>query len=437
MALLAGDVEGGDSLCDTLGSFCDEQDMAVNVPKSMCVTFRPFRYRGADQGVIRYRGQELQQAQSFKYLGITVSGTRWLKDCLSHNTVQASRAMWTILHKQEQTDNMPACVKMNLFDVAVKTVADYGCHVWGVQYLDWRSEHTIFRGNPFQMLALQYLRIISGAHSRTSRWVLLREFNKDPVQVDWAVRCAGWWNKNTRGEARDLARMTMQENIMLFKEGCKVCWTYMFLKSMLSLGLGGERSLEELRDMELQDLGNITFSEDSIRAAYREKYNQLFWDTHCLEPRHRGGRHAAFIKHNCWFHTDDNPALKMLASDTQVRSLLKFRLGTHRLRCNDHGLDHRQRTCQVCDGGVVEDEVHAVLDCPAYDEIRSSGQFKHLFWKSNTGMRHNSMKDVMHQQDQYGLSRYITVMLKRRSHLLNLQQTLDEFLDPELQTQTM
>jgi hypothetical protein len=198
----------------------------------------------------------------------------------------------------------------------------------------------------------------------------LREFNMDPVQVDWAVRCASWWQKTNSKEGRDLAKTVLHENIQLFKDGCRVCWTALFIKGMTSLGLGGGRTVEEVREMQVQDIGAMVFSEDSIREAYMSKYTQLFWDTHGTEPRHRGGRHSAFIKHNCWFHNDRNPALKLMASDIQVRNLLRFRLGTHRLRCNEHALEVRYRTCQFCDRGVVEDEWHLLLDCDAYDRVR-------------------------------------------------------------------
>jgi len=180
--------------------------------------------------------------------------------------------MWVLVRKLEQSDTVTLLVKLRLFDSALGSVASYGCHVWGVQYLEWRSEHHIFTRNRFQRLVLQYLRIISGAHAHTSRWVLLREFNRDPVQVDWAVRCAKWWNKVLASRGGGIAKATLLENIQLFKDGCQVCWAAMFLKCMISLGLAGGHNTDSLRQMEVHVIGTLVFSEYSTRGASRSKY---------------------------------------------------------------------------------------------------------------------------------------------------------------------
>lgn len=432
VALLSGDIQGSRTQCEALGQFSDEHDLKVNVPKSMYVIFKPMRSRETWPTGIQYKGQELQQAQAFKYLGLPISSTRWTRDCLQHTTTLANRAMWALVRKMEQSDTVPLLIKLRLFDSAVGSVASYGCHVWGVQYLEWRSEHHIFTRNRAQLLLLQYLRIISGAHARTSRWVLLREFNRDPVQVDWAVRCAKWWNKVHANGGRGIARMTLLENIQLFREGCQVCWTTLFLKCMISLGLVGEHTTNSLREQDVHAISSWVFYEDRIREAYRSKYTQLYWDTHCTEPRHRSGRHTAFIKHNCWYYSEKNPVLKLNAWDKQVQALMKFRLGTHALRCNDHSIHLASRTCRLCGSGVVEDEYHVLLECEAYRNIRDRGQYIHLFRTTGNEARHDDLKTFMNQEDQYNLSRLINIIMRQRTRTIDQLEGQADLVDPAL-----
>jgi hypothetical protein len=432
VAMIAGDLEGSSAQCEALDQFSEEHDLRVNVPKSMYVIFQPMRTRATWPSGLQYRGQELQEVQTFKYLGLPVSGTRWTKDCLQYTTTLARRAMWALIRKMGQSDTVPLQTKVMLFDTAVGSVASYGCSVWGVQYLEWRSEHHIFTRNRFQMLVLQYLRTISGAHAHTSRWVLLREFNMDPVQVEWAVRCAKWWNKVHASDTGGIAKATLLENIQLFREGCKVCWTMLFLKCMVSLGLVGGHTIDSLRQLEVQDISTLVFSDTNIREAYRGKYEQLYWDTHCTEPRNRGGRHTAFIKHNCWFHSDKNPVLTLNAWDRQVQTLLKFRVGTHKLRCNEHSTVVSNRTCRLCDSRVVEDEYHTVLECEAYRSIRDRRHFCHLFSRGETGGGWDDLKAFMNQEDQYSLSRCINAILWHRSRVVGQLDMQTDLVNPAL-----
>ena len=252
------------------------------------------------------------------------------------------------------------------------------------------------------------------------------------MQVDWAVRCAKWWNKTLSNGGGTIARAALLENIQLFREGCQVCWSAMFLKCMVSLGMVGDHTVDTLRQVEARSISSRVFSEDSIREAYRSKYDLLYWDTHCTEPRNRGGRHTAFIKHNCWFYTEQNPVVKLNAWDRQVQALVRFRVGTHRLRCNDHSITTASRVCRLCTLGVVEDEQHVLMECMAYDDIRNRERYKHLFRREVTGTGLEEMKTFMNQKDQYQLSRLITAILMHRTREMD---TVADIVNPVLDTE--
>ena len=426
MALMSKQLDHMNQLCATLGDFCRDKDMEVNVPKSNYVVFRSHRDTTQWPRGVAYGGQDLQEVEEFRYMGLPVHCRRWLRDSLKHTATLASRAMWALIRKLRRSDTMPIHIKLQLFHSVVGAIAGYGCQVWGVYHLDWRSEHRIFTTNPLQKLVLQFLRVITGAHSHTSRWVLLRECNLLPVQVGWAKACAKWWHNTLSRGGEDLARLTLWQDIDLFRAGLKQGWTGLFLKCMASLDLC--EPLDSLRMQDREAIAGLTFTEERIEQAYTERYSNLYWDMHCMEPRGRSGRHAAFIKHRCWFHTEVNPALKLNAWDTQVQALMKFRLGTHTLRCNEHALPMRQRLCRLCDDQVVEDEVHVVFECNAYATLRARQRWMSLY----TGQVQNDLNAFMNQENQFLLSAFINALLNfRRSKLRTLEHDID-IVDPEL-----
>ena len=60
---------------------------------------------------------------------------------------------------------------------------------------------------------------------------------------------------------------------------------------------------------------------------------------------------------------------------TYVKQLMRFRTGAHHLaietgRWARPKLPRQHRVCSKCSCTVVEDEVHFLFECPAYDRIR-------------------------------------------------------------------
>ena len=83
----------------------------------------------------------------------------------------------------------------------------------------------------------------------------------------------------------------------------------------------------------------------------------------------------------------ETPSLELYlkcVNDARKRKLLtRFRIGVLSLRVesgryeasgviNRRGLPIEYRICKCCDKGKVEDEIHFLLECPLYDEIRQT-----------------------------------------------------------------
>jgi len=228
------------------------------------------------------------------------------------------------------------------------------------------------------------------------------------------------------GREDTIARQTLIQDVELFRQGCNLCWSALFLKAMSSLGQCGP--VEEMRQLDNSQITGLRVNEGEVVQSYMTKYETFYWDVHCTEPRGRSGRHTAFIKHNCWFHCDNNPALKLNAFDGQVQALTRFRLGTHRLRCNEHTLPMHQRLCILCGCRRIEDEMHIILECEAYAQLRAKPKWANLFRADNQ----QDLKCFMTQADQYTLSAFICNVLRMRQNMLTERDVHADLVDPEL-----
>ena len=96
-----------------------------------------------------------------------------------------------------------------------------------------------------------------------------------------------------------------------------------------------------------------------------------------------------------------------------VTSLMRFRTGGHNLRVttgrweNGSGIPREQRICQLCTERQVEDERHALLECPRYDDIRA--RFNDVY-----NGREGDMLALMCHPSQHRVAQLVYMIMKCR-----------------------
>jgi hypothetical protein len=108
-------------------------------------------------------------------------------------------------------------------------------------------------------------------------------------------------------------------------------------------------------------------------------------------------------------------------TNVQLRqSLSRFRCSNHQLEveCGRHAKPEnvlrRDRVCRMCSLGVVEDEDHSLLVCPAHHDIRC--KFGQQLRKQLTPC--NLLPELMHSVTQKAVALYLVSCLDNRSVLL-------------------
>ena len=413
-------------LCNALFAFCGSYHMEVNKKKSEVVVFHPYSIRSTAHREawyrsvpgITYSGTSLVRKDSFRYLGLWVHESSWFYKAPGQLTEAASKAMWTLVKKIQGRRIFCINVKLTLFKSLIATIGNYGCQVWGVNYLRFDSEKHIFE-NPFQKVVLLFLRVIGGAFQSTSRWVLLKEFGFMPTQVFLARLCIRFWNKNTTTCAPILMRKMFLNDIKLFQNGSDTCWTAKLLVFLLRLDLI-PHGLSYIRShLAPEDIMTLKFSEMEVVDKLEAKY-KAFGPDLSLDPRTAPSKGLHLVRHHQWFEDKQSPHLYFSAPEHHLKTLFKFRLGCTKLRVHDHSIDRSNRICLLCGTGGVEDELHVLFECPSYNAFRLRPPWNSLF----QNIVHGDVRAFMNQKCQCKVASFIHFILQYRLERLERRDRL-------------
>ena len=147
---------------------------------------------------------------------------------------------------------------------------------------------------------------------------------------------------------------------------------------------------------------------------------------HHLNPRIAPSKGVALCIYNAWFcmyNTDTLPAhISCLDIPEGLHKfLMRFRLGCGDVatntgrRCSPKDeIPRCQRLCAIPGCGVVEDELHVVFECKAYDCLRSSPMFRPLFQNNVTC----DMRVFMNDTNQLIVAQFLHELFKVRYSVL-------------------
>ena len=426
IALMAHSLAELQLLIDCLKRFCAEVGMEVNVDKTKgMICSRPRAGPRVCLSALIYDSKSIDYQKFFVYLGIHFDQNKWLKNSVDYTTVAARRAMWALIRRMQELGIMCLDTKIRLFKSLVLSIGNYGCQVWGPPLL-MPSQSCTFK-NPMQILILEFIRIISGCGRKTSRWILLREFDMWPVQAQWARLCVKFWNKIilSINEGEDsIENVALIADLDLFKKGNKVCWSFQFLKAICHLGLITDSiSISALSCWDMDRLLSMSFSEKSVENAYIKCYENMkpqlkITSSSPLEVYLPGEEGRGLYKYMKYFHDDKFTTLKASVPEVYLRNGMCFRTGSIQFKDNDYKLKSRNnlchRFCSLCDLGVVEDEQHVIFQCPFYNDLREDQRWAHLFNKVMGGMN-----IFMSQRRQPEVYEFLFRVVRRRFPVSN------------------
>ena len=88
-----------------------------------------FEHQKSQTPPFTYAGNEIEQVEIFKYLGMIMKYTRTLTPAIEYLCKAATRAMFGLQRRCQQLHLHDPIIKCKLFDTLVKPILCYGCEV--------------------------------------------------------------------------------------------------------------------------------------------------------------------------------------------------------------------------------------------------------------------------------------------------------------------
>jgi hypothetical protein len=357
LVLIAESPEDLQEMLDCLNNWCGVNRICINPSKSGVIHFRPASFKRTDYDFV-CGDNDIVLRSEYSYLGIVLNehlDYSYTAKCVAQS---ANRALGLIIAKVKSFGGVPYNVYTKLYDSIVFPVIAYGAAIWGtdsyscidaVQHRAARFFLNVGKYTPnaavegdmgwMPMLARQW-KVVSGFWSRVSTMQSVR-LNKRVAL--WAcaeagVKCKNWFykvktkfNECDAGMLDDLdspvSKFAMYQSVVpsVF-ERCVHGWQEDVNRDVSKTGKG----LNKLR-------------------TYRLFKSEFITESYC----------------------------KTILSCKQRGALAKFRSGTAPIRLETGRyelLPVSERTCFNC-CGLVEDELHVLIHCPMYEDLRY-----HLFF---------------------------------------------------------
>eukprot|EP00877_Chromochloris_zofingiensis_P003380 jgi/Chrzof1/13042/Cz07g17210.t1 len=197
-------------------------------------------------------------------------------------------------------------------------------------------------------------------------------------------------------DAQRLSRKALLDDIQLMLDGCTKCWTFKLLDTLSQLQCISAVQWNPAcatSSLSVSDILYLSFDEKSVVEATKSMFDTVFSTNQHDDPDTASSDQVHVCTYKQWIGLapiDKAPLhMKAFMPFKFKQCLLRFRLGNHGLRIatgrqekhyevllrKNVQLPRNRRYCRFClDLGVelVEDLMHFVLKCPAYNHIRDA-----------------------------------------------------------------
>ena len=345
MILLSETVIGLQTQLNNLFSAASRLQLKVNMNKSNIVVFRKGGYLGARERWV-YGDCMMKVVNSYKYLGICFSTRLSFYHACQDLVSRAKRALLCIMSKLYRTDCNSINVFLKIFDAQVQPIVLYGAEIWGLESCSSLIDNVHLFG----------LKRYLGVDRRTPNDLVYGEVGRFPIQINAYVRCIRYWLKLIRMEEHRLPLRAYKMLLNLDQRG-KTNWVTNIRKTLCANGFSYV--------WDNQGVGCL----NAIIREFRQRLIDIRWQT-WDDHVNTSDRFSLYRQFKTL--TGLEPYL-MLNLNRHIRyTLTRFRFGVsdikvHRSRFKVYNVDDFK--CPLC-LSAVDSEVHFVLCCPAFDDLR-------------------------------------------------------------------
>lgn len=373
--LLSTSAKGLQTELNNLQTYCKEWGLTVNTNKTKTMVFNtngknillPFQYEN----------KPIESVKDYKYLGTLITSSGTFTKTTEDLYKRGLKAFFK-LRKQIAQSNIKCSTYAHLFDTMVKPILLYGSEVWAPCVITTRKLKSSKQFNieeGYKNLHIEKLqsllcRTMLGVNAKTTLMALYSETGRFPLYIDAIINSVNYLNRLESENCSKLLAESLECNKILAEQNVS-CWY---------------SNLQHIKDrFDNSTLGNTDTTSKSLRGKLKCYFSHYWYET-AFKVRNPQAIDGCKLRTYHLFKTTIHKEkyLDILPSKSLRSALARFRISSHNLNIEtgryqrnfniETGRYQRQaaheRVCKMCNLNVVEDELHFLVECPAYIHAR-------------------------------------------------------------------
>ena len=339
VVLIADDESKLQREIDILKDWCIKWKLNVNLTKSQVMHFRKSRKRPT-KSKFMFGDKEIEMVAKYKYLGIIFDENLNFTECATTLADSAGRALGSIISKFTSFKNIMFNTFTKLYETTVWPILDYCSSVWS-----YKKHHY---STKIQNRASRYF---LGVHKNAPDLAVQGDMGWLLVEFKYYMSMLRLWNKLVKLEPTRITRCIFEWDLQNFNPNswCGKIWNVFELLNMYNVFENGEEiNLIEARNK----LSVVMHSIWCEKLAYKPKLRTYAHIKNSIETEH-------YLKGKI------NKFQRSLLTQLRI-GILPLAVETGRY----YRVPFESRTCQICKGNHIEDEIHFVCECKCFYSIR-------------------------------------------------------------------
>ena len=426
---------------NNLSAYCNINKLEVNTDKTKVMTFN--KTGRLMKREFRFRNTVLECVREYKYLGFIVTPSGEIKTGLEDLRVRSLKALIKIRKALGSHFHTDLWNTIHIFNYMVRPILLYCSDFWGCL----KSP----RNNPIEKFYLSFCKQLLGVRKQTNTIGVLLELGMVPIEFHAKKIAVRNWERICEENCNQLLTAAYTEAKTENLQWAETIKNVFSTNGMLDIYLSTtEPSVatpinqtvhrpQPLYDM--VQLATVPTSTTGVTTEGRpkaektpstllfEKLSDQFHQTALANLEN-----SSKLKLYSQIKTEIGPE-KYLSDLTNVKhrqALTKLRLSSHRLQIEvgrhtngDNEIPREDRICPLCRNGV-EDEVHFLLTCPIYKDLR-----KHIHGQLMDAPGLSDLDQTVHLLLQYNIkmvAKFIYEAFTIREDAITAQGTLEDII---------
>ncbi len=351
IALVAPTEDALQQMLNCLNSWCNKWRLNLNKDKTKIVHYRPV---SSPESQYEFKCGDfiVEHVSKYKYLGLWLDQHLTMDIAASEIAKSASRALGVLISKFHATGGMDYKVFNALYDSLVQPILNYGAGIWGTKH------HRLIK--TVQHRASKFF---IGVRDKTNNVAALGEMGWSSALSQQHMQVFRLWirlkTKPDGGMCKEIHNWSLRRPGRTWEKNVKTLAEKYDVWGKLE-NFSGEHPKLMIKHVEqcVKEKDHM----DWYYELWKDKNNVL-----------NGNKLRTYRLHK--ERLEPEPYLLQNIPRYRYRVLSKLRCGTLPLaietgRYQMPSIPLNERICKFCDHNVIESEIHFLIQCPFYDDLR-------------------------------------------------------------------